>query len=93
MPLLGSTTILEKRLGNNDYLAGSYSFADIAFYMAQLFGARMGAGMSDVTPNLQRWRHRLSARPAIRQVVGPMADFLVAEGRSLPEFMQAFASR
>ena len=30
-----------------DCLAGAYSYADIAFYMAQLFGARMGAGMSD----------------------------------------------
>src|SRR5262245_57371233 len=30
-------------VGDREFLAGPYSFADIAFYMAQLFGARMGA--------------------------------------------------
>ena len=49
---------MERRLGKADYLAGSYSFADIAFYMAQLFGARMGAGMTDATPGLLAWRDR-----------------------------------
>ena len=50
---------MEERLRGADYLAGPYSFADIAFYMAQLFGARMGAGMSEDTPNLIGWRDRV----------------------------------
>jgi glutathione S-transferase len=84
---------MEARLRAAEYLAGSYSFADIAFYMAQLFGARMGAGMTEATPNLLRWRERVGRRPAVRQVVGPMADFLLSQGRTLPEFMRPFASR
>lgn len=82
---------METRLGKADYLAGSYSFADIAFYMAQLFGARMGAGMTEATPNLLLWRDRIGARPAVRQVVAPMAAFLLSVGRPLPDFMKRFA--
>ena len=70
---------------------GPYSFADIAFYMAQLFGARMGAGMTDATPGLLAWRDRMGARPAVRQVVAPMAAFLLSVGRPLPDFMKRFA--
>src|SRR3979411_2212264 len=54
----------EKALGSREWLAGSYSYADIAFYMAQLFGERMGAPLTDAYPNLQKWRDRMSARPA-----------------------------
>ena len=55
-----------------DYLAGPYSFADIAFYMAQVFADRKGAGMTEATPRLLAWRDRVGARPAVREVVGPM---------------------
>jgi hypothetical protein len=34
---------MEALLENREYLPGPYSFADIAFYMAQLFGDRMRA--------------------------------------------------
>src|SRR4051794_34779283 len=34
---------MDRRLASNEWLAGSYSFADIAFYMASLFGERQGA--------------------------------------------------
>src|SRR5215813_3649073 len=33
---------MERQLADGQWLAGSYSYADIAFYMAQLFGERMG---------------------------------------------------
>jgi glutathione S-transferase len=78
---------MERQLGQGDYLAGDYSFADIAFYMAQLFAARMGAPMTRATPKLLAWRKRLSARPAIRQVAGTMARFLQSHERPLPDFM------
>src|SRR5260221_4348819 len=32
---------MEKELAGKEWLAGGYSYADIAFYMAQLFGERM----------------------------------------------------
>jgi len=82
---------MERELTDRDYLAGPYSFADIAFYMAQLFGARMGAPMTEATPLLLRWRERMSARPAVRQVVRPMAAYLVSQGRALPDFVAAIA--
>jgi glutathione S-transferase len=76
-------------LADREFLADTYSFADIAFYMAQLFGARMGAPITDATPGLLRWRDRMTARPAIRKVVGPMAAFLLSTGRPVPDFLSA----
>lgn len=80
---------MEEVVAGRDYLAGAYSYADIAFYMAQLFGARMGAPMTDATPRLLAWRDRVSARPAVRRVVGAMAAYLVSQGRPLPDFLRA----
>src|SRR5262245_29188315 len=79
---------MERELAQGgDYLAGSYSYADIAFFMAQLFAARMGAPMTEATPNLIAWRERLAKRPAIREVAGAMARFLLSHQRPLPDFM------
>jgi hypothetical protein len=58
--------------------------------MAQLFGERMGAPVPETAPRLRQWRDRMTARAAVRQVVGPMAAFLVSEGRPLPEFLSSF---
>ncbi len=83
---------MELLMADREFLAGTYSFADIAFYMAQVFGARMGAPMPETTPRLRRWRDGMSARPAVRQVIGSMAAFLISQGRPLPEFLSAFAT-
>lgn len=84
---------METQLDEQEYLAGSYSYADIAFYMAQIFGARMGAPMTARTPKLRRWRERMIARPAVRQVVAPMATYLLSQGRPLPDFFAGLAHR
>ena len=78
---------MESVLDDREYLGGAYSFADIAFYMAQLFGARMGADMTGETPKLLQWRQRMTARPAVLKVVGPMADYLRGQGLSVPAFL------
>jgi glutathione S-transferase len=78
---------MERQLGDREWLADGYSYADIAFYMAQLFGERMGAPMGDAHKRLQAWRDRMSTRPAVRQVAGAMGRYLVSQGRKLPEFM------
>ena len=78
---------MEKAMGDKEWLAGSYSYADIAFYMAQIFGDRMGAPMTDVHPKLQAWRDRMSARPAVRQVASAMGRYLLSQGRKLPAFL------
>lgn len=80
---------MESLLAGRDWLAGPFSFADIAFYMAQLFGERMGAAMDGNTPRLLAWRERMSQRPAVRHVAGAMAGYLLSQGRKLPPFMSA----
>lgn len=80
---------METSIAWKEWLAGSYSYADIAFYMAQIFGDRMGAPMSEAHPRLQAWRERMSARPAVRRVAGSMGRYLVSQGRRVPAFMQA----
>ncbi|MBH5367310.1 glutathione S-transferase family protein [Bradyrhizobium glycinis] len=83
---------MEALLLQRDYLAGRYSFADIAFYMAHVFGARMGAPATDATPAVLRWRDRISARPAVHAVLGPMVTFLRSRGRSVPDFLSSLGS-
>jgi glutathione S-transferase len=81
--------VQEARLSGSDWLTGTYSFADIAFYMAALFGERQGAPIRDATPRLLAWRDRMTARPAVRKVAGAMARWLLAAGRPVPAFMSA----
>ncbi|MFM9846406.1 MAG: glutathione S-transferase family protein [Hyphomicrobiaceae bacterium] len=78
---------MEGAIADKAFLAGTHSYADIAFYMAQLFGERMGAPLTGATPNLVAWRDRMTARPAVQQVVKPMAAFLTSQGRPLPDFL------
>jgi len=78
---------MERQIAGREWLAGTYSYADIAFYMAQLFGERMGAPMKEAHPRLQEWRERLSARPSVRRVAGAMGRYLLSQGRKLPEFL------
>jgi glutathione S-transferase len=82
---------MEKILGTHAWLARDYSFADIAFYMAALFGERRGAPVTAATPRLLEWRARMSRRPAVRAVAGAMARWLKAAGRDVPQFMSALS--
>lgn len=83
---------MDAMLGACDYLAGDFSFADIAFYMAQLFGERMGAPVPTANSRLFAWRERMSTRPTVRCVVRPMAAYLLSHGRKLPPFLAEIAS-
>jgi glutathione S-transferase len=80
---------MEKLLAGSDWLAGTYSFADIAFYMAALFGERQSAPVTAATPNLLAWRDRTGQRSAVSTVVRAMAAWLRAAGRPVPAFMLA----
>ncbi|WP_219219094.1 glutathione S-transferase family protein [Variovorax boronicumulans] len=79
-------------LAEQDHLAGDYSYADIALYMAHVFADRKGAGMTDATPRLVAWRERVGQRAAVRKVVGPMMNFLASQGRPVPRFLQSHLS-
>ncbi|MBL8698111.1 MAG: glutathione S-transferase family protein [Alphaproteobacteria bacterium] len=75
---------MEVRLADVEFLAGPFTFADIAFFMAQVFGERMGAPMTAATPRLLAWRERMSRRPSVRRVLRPMLAFVAAAGRPAP---------
>ncbi len=79
---------MERLLSGQEFLAGTYSFADIAFYMAQLFGARKGAPITGETPCLLAWRARMTARPPVRTVASAMAGYLASIGRPIPDFLE-----
>lgn len=75
------------------WLAGDdYTYADIAFFMAQIFGARMQAPMTEMHPHLLAWRGRMMQRRPVQVVAGAMARWLLAQARPLPQFMQQLAA-
>jgi glutathione S-transferase len=79
----------EKALQHADWLGGTdYTYADIAFFMAAIFGERMGAPITGATPRLLAWRERMTQRPAVREVAGAMARWLASKGRPVPAFLQ-----
>jgi glutathione S-transferase len=73
-------------LAGRDWLAGEYSYADIAFFMAQFFAARHTVPMSAAHPGLLAWRRRMAARPAVAVVIGQMAAYLRGIGYPVPDF-------
>ncbi|TWO68272.1 glutathione S-transferase family protein [Caenimonas sedimenti] len=79
---------MEAQLRDREWLAGEYSYADIAFYMGALFGERQGAPLLAETPRLLAWRERMTARPAVRQVAGAMGRWLASVGRPVPAFLR-----
>ena len=83
---------MDKRLESRTFLVGDFSYADIAFFMAQLFGERKGATMSGATPRLIDWRARMLERPSVRQVAGAMAAWLASQGRPVPEYLAGVRS-
>ena len=78
---------LDQLLSRQDFLAAQYSYADIAFFMAQLFAARLGAPMGASTPRLLAWRGRVTRRPAVATVVRQLVHSLRGLGRPVPQFM------
>jgi glutathione S-transferase len=78
----------ERQLADRSYLAGDYSFADIAFYMAQLFGERMGVPLTVASPKLRAWRDRVGERPAVRPVMARFAAYLRDNHRVVPPHLR-----
>jgi GST-like protein len=56
--------VLERRLGEAEYLAGGYSIADIAVW-PWIQPARQEQRLEDY-PNLGRWYEAIAARPAVK---------------------------
>ncbi|MEO1038237.1 MAG: glutathione S-transferase N-terminal domain-containing protein [Pseudomonadota bacterium] len=56
--------VLDKRLADRDFLAGSYSIADMATW-PWILPEGQGQDLDDF-PNLKAWRERVGSRPAVR---------------------------
>ncbi len=65
--------VLDKRLGEAEYLAGEYSIADIATYPWIRGAERRGIILADY-PNVARWFAAVDARPAVQRGVAVLAQ-------------------
>lgn len=68
-------TVIEKRLRESEYLAGSYSIADMAVYPWIRPYRWQGQELSDY-PAIQRWYQRIHDRPAVERGVAVLKDRL-----------------
>ena len=65
--LMRSYAALDSRLAEAEYLAGTYSIADIACYPFIAAAAVAGGGLLDRFPNMKRWHDALGERPAVQR--------------------------
>jgi len=67
------TMVMEKRLGEVEYLAGDYSIADIASYVWLRNPKNEGIALEDY-PNVKRWFNAVDARPAVQRAHKAVED-------------------
>jgi GSH-dependent disulfide-bond oxidoreductase len=65
--------VIDKRLGEVEYLAGDYSIADMATFPWLRSYERQGQRLEDY-PNLKRWFEKIDARPAVRKGLQLLAE-------------------
>jgi GST-like protein len=58
--------VMDRRLAEAPYFAGSYSIADIAMYPWTRSYENQGIDLAQF-PNVQRWQRAISARPAVQR--------------------------
>lgn len=58
---------MDTRLGEAEYLAGTYSIADIACYPFIAGAAVAGGSLLERFPNLKRWHDAIAERPAVKR--------------------------
>jgi len=58
--------VMDRRLAESDYLAGTYSIADIACFPWIRPLERLESGFDDF-PNLARWHEAIAGRPAVQR--------------------------
>jgi GST-like protein len=68
------TRVLDKRLGEAEWLAGSeYSIADIASFPWVRHASGRAVDLADY-PNVKRWLDAIAARPAVQRGLAVLAD-------------------
>ncbi len=65
--------VLDRRLGESEYLAGDYSIADMAAFPWIRPYERQGQKLEDF-PNLKRWFQAIDARPAVQRGLEVLKD-------------------
>jgi len=58
--------VVDRRLSNQEYLAGDYSIADIACFPWMRAPQRFGLDVADY-PNVSRWLETIESRPAVQR--------------------------
>lgn len=71
---------MNARLSQREYLAGTLSYADLAFYSAHFFARFLGAPEPPEHQHLQAWRRRMAKRRSVTAVMGKMRDYLNSNG-------------
>jgi GST-like protein len=65
--------VMDRRLSEVEYFAGSYSIADIAIYPWTRSHANQGVDLAEY-PNFKRWYDAVEARPAVQRGVQVLAN-------------------
>jgi glutathione S-transferase len=73
---------LDDQLGEQAYLAGPFSVADIGNFIFINTAALLGAPMAPAYNRLTAWVARVSERPAVRAEISAMRDDLLKEQQS-----------
>jgi GST-like protein len=66
--------VLDKRLGELEYVAGEYSIADMAVYLWLRPHKWQGQNIA-VWPNLPRWYSTVRGRPAVQRGVAVLGEW------------------
>ncbi len=65
--------VLNKRLGEAEYMAGDYSIADIAIFPWTVSHKNQGQDLADY-PHVERWFNAIQARPAVQKGLALLKD-------------------
>ena len=76
--------VLDRRLGEHEYLAGAYSIADIATW-PWVTGHDWSGVSLDGLANLQRWQRAIEARPAVQRGIAVPAQNASTRDRAAVE--------
>lgn len=75
---------MEQHIEDVPYFAGEFTYADIAFYMAQFFAGFLGRPIPASLARLTAWRRRVGERDSVHSVAGVMSEYLSANGVPVP---------
>jgi glutathione S-transferase len=75
---------ISSQLQDQEFLVGSFSYADIAFFMAQFFSAILRVPIPEELHKLQAWKSRIEEKRSVQQVLNPMRQFLLENSIPVP---------